>query len=94
MRLPPTKLIAIDVDGVLNAYSKVNAKVVEVIRDRHRQGFEIVVWSARGTAYAKEWAERAGVAELCAAIIGKPGYILDDQGWAWTRFTIPLEVPY
>lgn len=93
MRLPPTKLLAVDVDGVLLRQSKINAKVVELVKTRHQQGFEIVVWSARGTAYARQWAESAGITSLCVAIIGKPGYIIDDQGWGWVRYTIPLEVP-
>ena len=28
-----------------------------------------------------------GVEPLCAAIISKPGYIVDDKGWAWTKYT-------
>jgi hypothetical protein len=31
--------------------------------------------------------ERFGLQDHFSAVIGKPGYIVDDMGWGWTKFT-------
>lgn len=79
-KYPPTKSIAVDVDGTLHKNGVVNARVVEFCRMQKARGFVLTLWSARGKTYAQTAAERFGVTELFDYIVSKPGYVLDDQG--------------
>lgn len=84
---PFTKCVAIDVDNTLVINGKLNASVVDYIRERKTAGFEIILWSARGREHAEKTADRFCVRDLFSSIISKPGYVVDDMGWAWTRYT-------
>jgi hypothetical protein len=84
LRLPPPKCLAVDVDGTLITSQGVNPTLVEEIRERHADGFDVVVWSMRGRAYAERAAEAAGISDLVVCI-SKPGYIVDDVGLDWLR---------
>ena len=86
-KYPRNKVIAIDVDGTLFKHGRVNTELVHHIGGWAAEGYEIIIWSARGTAHAQKAAHMLGVEHLCAAIISKPGYIVDDKGWAWTKYT-------
>lgn len=86
-KYPPTKTIAVDVDGTLHIRGVVNDRVVEFCRAQKERGFVLVLWSARGKAYAQAVAEKFGVTELFDDIVSKPGYVLDDQGWSWIKYT-------
>jgi hypothetical protein len=87
MKYTPNKVIAVDVDGTLERKGNLNEKAIEWCRVRKAEGFFLILWSSRGAEYAKETAARLGVAEIFDVILSKPGYILDDWGWTWTRFT-------
>ncbi len=87
-KYPPTKSIFTDVDGtLLTSLGKCNAPLVEWLKARRAEGYYMVLWSARGKQHAEEVAHRFGVAELFDAIVPKPGTIVDDLGWSWTRYT-------
>lgn len=86
-KYPPTNSIAVDVDGTLHTNGVANAKVIEFCRAQKARGFVLTLWSARGKKYAQAAAERFGVTELFDDIVSKPGYVLDDQGWNWIKYT-------
>jgi len=78
--------VFIDVDGtlLLHKTKRVNADLLA--RIRAKQGHvDFVLWSARGRAYARSFAESAGIADLFVAIVGKPTCIVDDEGKGWNR---------
>lgn len=86
-RLPLTKVIAVDVDDTLVTRGVVNFELVKWCRARKEKGFTLILWSQRGERHAKKMAEYANAVDAFHYIIGKPGYIVDDQGWSWTKFT-------
>lgn len=93
---PPTQSLFVDVDGTLIQNRALNPQVLAYCRAQKANGLELVLWSARGKEYAKEIAEQFGVAGHFETIISKPGYILDDRGWLWARFTqviLPQRLP-
>ena len=85
---PPPDLIAVDVDGTLLMHDgTINRQVVDWCRHQSEQGHGLMLWSSAGQAHAEEAAMRAGIGHLFGVIISKPGFVLDDQGWGWIRFT-------
>ena len=89
LRAPPPKCLAVDVDGTLITDQGVNTTLVETIREKHADGFDVVVWSMRGRAYAERAAAAVGIADLVVCI-SKPGYIVDDVGLDWLREVVVL----
>jgi len=81
------KTIAIDIDGTLYCDGNLNDKLVAWVKRMHKEGYEIIVWSSRGKQYAKDAAIMAGIDDIADAIISKPGYVCDDKGWEWIKFT-------
>ncbi len=81
------KLIAVDVDGTLIQRGELNEPLVKWIREAKADGFTVYLWSMRGSEYAKQVAESHGVAHLFDLVLGKPGFIVDDMGWGWSRYT-------
>lgn len=86
-KFPPTKTIAVDVDGTLHTNGVLNRRVVEFCEQKTASGFSLFLWSARGKDYAQSAAVRFGVAGLFDDVISKPGFVLDDQGWNWIKYT-------
>ena len=86
-KFPPQKVIAIDVDKTLYLDGQLNKALVSLAKRLKGEGYEIIIWSARGTAYATEAATAAGLADIADTITGKPGYIVDDKGWSWIKYT-------
>lgn len=85
-RFTPNKEIFIDVDGTLIIHGEVNEPLVVWIERRFNDGYTLTLWSARGEQYAKEIAEQTKTTHFFKQIISKPSYIVDDQGWKWTRY--------
>ena len=85
--IPPPRVIFCDVDGTLIVSGMVNARLVDWLRLRHADGFELVLWSSRGREHAEKAASVAGCADLFRSIVSKPGYIVDDKGWTWIKYT-------
>tara|TARA_R110000744_G_scaffold224695_1_gene343198 strand:+ start:42 stop:359 length:318 start_codon:yes stop_codon:yes gene_type:complete len=84
---PPAKVIAIDVDGTLQIRGLPNNQLIEWCKERKAEGYTMMLWSARGEFHAKKFAELFGVVDLFDLICSKPGYIVDDQGWGWIKYT-------
>jgi len=84
---PFTKCVAIDVDDTLVINERLNTAVVDYAKERQAAGFEILLWSARGREHAEQIADKFGIRDLFSSIISKPGYIVDDMAWSWTRYT-------
>jgi hydroxymethylpyrimidine pyrophosphatase-like HAD family hydrolase len=93
-KFPPTRTIAVDVDGTLHVNGILNVRVVEFCERQKANGFTLNLWSARGKEYAQAAAEKFGVSHLFDDIISKPGYVLDDQGWNWIKYTQIIRTPH
>ena len=87
-KYPPTRMIAIDVDGTLILHKiHINTALVEFCRQKKSDGFSLMLWSARGREYAETIARQFGLTDLFEVILAKPGYIVDDLGWDWIKYT-------
>ena len=86
-KYPPARVIAIDVDGTLQHRGSPNNRLIEWCKERKADGFTLMLWSARGEAHARKYAELFEVLDLFDLICSKPGYIVDDQGWGWIKYT-------
>lgn len=84
---PPPRVIAIDVDGTLFKKSVLNDRVVAYCKRKKEAGFTMILWSSRGEAHARTAAVKANIEDIFDHIISKPGYIVDDQGWDWIKYT-------
>jgi hypothetical protein len=80
---PPSELlpIFIDIDGTLTSEAHKGDGPALVGRIEHvrrliRSGAEVVIWSARGTAYARRFAKAH---KLKCTAIGKPSLCVDDK---------------
>lgn len=74
-------------DGTLHESGIPNTKVIAWLRVKKLEGFELVLWSARGQRHAQRAIDNLGLAGLFDVVISKPGYIVDDKGWAWIKWT-------
>ena len=87
-RLLPSRSIFVDVDNTLiSPTGRLNRRMVIYCELKKNQGFDIILWSARGRVYAERVAKKFNIVDLFYTIIGKPKYIFDDIGWEWTRDT-------
>jgi len=86
-KFPPARCVAVDVDGTLLIGSRPNARLIEWCWQKKNEGFRLMLWSARGKDHAINAARLCGVMDLFDAIESKPGYIVDDLGWSWIKFT-------
>lgn len=89
---PPPRVLAVDVDKTLYCNGAINQPLVDFCRQKKADGFFVMLWSSRGEAHARRVAEEFHVTELFDLICSKPGYVVDDQGWGWTKYTrvIPI----
>lgn len=85
------KSIFVDVDGTLLSHTgKINVGLIAILEERKKAGFEIILWSMRGSAHALDAAQYAGCTHLFSAIIPKPGLIVDDKGLMWLQDVRPM----
>ena len=84
---PPPKVIAVDVDGTLHVGGRVNQKLVDYLKERKAEGYRLMLWSARGITNAQAAVDRFGLHDLFDDVLSKPGYIIDDLGWQWIKYT-------
>ena len=89
-RYPVRRVIAVDVDGTLIRAGAVNLDLVGWCRAQHAAGFQLIVWSANGEQHAREATRLAGMEDVVAHAISKPGIVLDDRLWDWTRDTLAV----
>lgn len=83
----PAKVIAVDVDGTLVKDGRVVQSLVAWLRERKTEGNRLMLWSARGRDHALGAVELGGLHDLFDDVVAKPGYVVDDMGWGWTRYT-------
>jgi len=73
--------IYVDIDGTLTDNSEPNGKPlprrIDKVRLMIREGRQVVVWSANGTDYAREFCRRHGLHPM--AVLGKPIFCIDDK---------------
>jgi hydroxymethylpyrimidine pyrophosphatase-like HAD family hydrolase len=86
-KYPPARVIAVDVDGTLQHRGHANNRLIKWCQEMKADGFTLMLWSARGEVHARNYAELFGVLDLFDLICSKPGYIVDDQGWGWIKYT-------
>jgi len=79
--------IAVDVDDTLYSKGKLNQALVTWMIERKAEGFTLMLWSSRGKAHAIKAAKMSDTTELFDTINSKPGYIVDDKGWEWIKYT-------
>lgn len=84
---PPPRVIAVDVDGTLHTAGICNARLIAWCNQQKQVGFSLMLWSSRGEAHARRVADHCGVADLFDVICSKPGYVVDDKGWGWIKYT-------
>jgi len=89
-KYPPPNVIYIDVDGTLIQGEQVNMPLVKWAREKHNDGYQIIVWSSRGEGNARAGVLKAGIGDIVTHTLSKPGHIVDDQGWSWTKFTVEV----
>lgn len=88
---PNRKTIAIDIDGTLINHHTLNAAVVSFCERKKQEGYELILWSARGKKYAEHIAQHFKLTHIFDTIIAKPSHILDDQGWNWIKYTCVIK---
>ena len=89
-KYPLRRVIAVDVDGTLHINGLPNTALIAWCRERKEEGYTLILWSGRGEAHARSVAAAFGCAEVFAAILSKPGYVVDDEGWSWIKYTRAL----
>ena len=85
-KYPRPKVIAVDVDDTLIVDGMLNLELIEWLRGK-ADDHVIMLWSMAGMVHAENVAKDAGCYDLFDIILPKPGYIVDDDGWNWTRYT-------
>lgn len=86
-KFPPPKVLAVDIDGTLVCDRRLNGEVVRLCQAYKEKEFRLMLWSARGLSYAQAMVARYRMENLFDDVVSKPGFILDDKGWEWTRYT-------
>ena len=86
IKYPRPKVIYVDVDGTLLNGDVVNTELVTWLRHKSNLGFAIIVWSARGVSNANRAVRTAGITDIIDQTLCKPGYVVDDKGWSWTKY--------
>ena len=72
----------------LNVISgEINEKLSKWCEARKKEGFCLILWSARGEVYADRICKKAGLNDVFNYVISKPSYLVDDKGWGWTKYT-------
>jgi len=86
-KYPPARCIGIDVDGTLVRKGRLDRRLADWAKEKKEEGFEVILWTARGRDHALRTAKKFEIEDHFTAIIGKPGYVVDDLGWTWVKFT-------
>lgn len=83
-RFERPRCLAVDVDDTLLVKGQPNPVVVNLLRKRIDDGWELLLWSMQGREHAQQAAQLAGL-EGVAICSSKPGCLVDDQGLDWLR---------
>lgn len=85
--LPRPKTIYVDVDGTLILKNgETNQDLIDFLISKANT-YELILWSMAGERHAREVADRLKITSLFSHILTKPGYMIDDDGKNWLRFT-------
>lgn len=85
-----TPTVYVDVDGTLllwrgrygDGTPLINAPLVERIRQQHKDGVRIYVWSRAGAKHAKMATTFCGIVDIVSGHMHKPQEMVDDDfGW-------------
>ena len=74
---PMNKTIYVDCDGVLLLGHRINHTLVSKLHRMQSEGWDLVVWSARGREYAQVIASQSQLFRVTC--IGKPTIMIDDR---------------
>lgn len=89
--LPRPKTIYVDVDGTLILKNgTVNTHLINFLENMSEANggdYQLILWSMAGHAHAETVAEELNITRLFEHILTKPGYMIDDDGKNWLRFT-------
>jgi predicted mannosyl-3-phosphoglycerate phosphatase (HAD superfamily) len=84
--------VFVDVDRTLIDDKGKALPLVDVVRAQCEAGrADVVVWSARGRAYAMQQVGRLGLNPT--AVVGKPTCMYDDQGAGWLKYCKVVRPP-
>jgi hydroxymethylpyrimidine pyrophosphatase-like HAD family hydrolase len=87
------KIIAVDIDGTLwHPRLGLNIALVTTLQAAKEQGYQLILWSARGTDYTRKFNAEHFADNFFDVVVGKPQFIADDRGWDWIRHTKPLKL--
>ncbi len=89
---PKPDVVYIDVDGTLLVDDVVNHQLVSWARQRHHEGKQIIVWSARGADNARRAVELCKIDDIVSHALSKPGYVVDDLGHRFTQYMEVIHV--
>lgn len=90
----PPRAIFVDVDGTLiSCVGQVNTTLLQFLRERKADGYELTLWSMRGREHAEAAVGHADCEGLFNHVISKPGYVVDDKGLTWLRDVGIIPVP-
>jgi len=72
-----------DIDGTLtdkphSPWGEPNKVRIDILRRLMVDGHDVVLWSANGSDYVEEFAEKYGLFDV-KACLGKPDYVIDDK---------------
>ena len=95
-----SKIIFVDVDDTL-IRSIGNKRipmpqVVEYVKQSHKNGAILYLWSSGGAVYAEESAKELGIENCFVGFLPKPHIYIDDQSvadWRFCQHILPLSVP-
>jgi phosphoserine phosphatase len=65
---------------------------IEKVRQLHRDGAALFLWSSGGGAYARASAEELGITDLFQSFLPKPDAYIDDQAvheWRYCQHVLP-----
>lgn len=89
---PRPNVVYVDVDGTLLINGRVNYPVVNWVREKHLEGNQIVVWSARGVGAAIMAVDMCEIRDIVSHTLSKPGYVVDDLGKKFTKYMSIIHV--
>ena len=88
---PRQRVIYVDVDETLIIDNEVNKGLVKWLVLKSAEGYEINVWSMAGKKHSEQAVERCGIGAIVSHTLSKPGIIVDDMRWDWTKYTKAIE---
>ena len=90
------RVVFVDVDDTLVRSAGTKRipmpSVIARVREMHREGVVLYLWSSGGADYARASADEFGITECFAGFLPKPDAYIDDQAvedWRYCRHVLP-----